>query len=166
MVWRAKWDVVVCKWKDKSDVLTNSNGHTPQIATVTNRLEIENQKPSIVRDDNHSMSGIVRSDQILSFHSGLRKSLRWYKKAGVNILEIFITNAFYLYRKFSSHAELCHLVGIWLEKEKKADQWHPWPTSTTQKLFLIVKRRRNQQGVAGNAWRKKDRNEGFRNKVF
>ena len=68
--------VVVCKWKDKSDVLTISNAHTPQIATVTNRLGIENQKPNIVRDDNHSTSGIVRSDQILYFHSGLRKSLR------------------------------------------------------------------------------------------
>ena len=56
------------------------------------------------------MSGIVRSDQMFSYHSGLRKSLRWYKKAGAHILEIFITNAFYLYRKFSSHLELCHLV--------------------------------------------------------
>ena len=44
------------------------------------------------------MSGIDRSDQMLS------------KKAGVHILEIFLTNAFYLYRKFSPNKEINHLI--------------------------------------------------------
>ena len=74
-----------------------------------NCLGKEKEKPNIVRDYNDSMSGIDRSDQMLSYHWGLRKTLRWYKKAGVHILEIFITNAFYLYRKFSSKNEISHL---------------------------------------------------------
>ena len=110
MVCRAKEDVVVCKWKDKCDVLAISNTHTPQIITITNHLGKEKQKVNIVRDCNDSISGIDCSDQILSYHSGLRKTLRWYKKAGVQILEIFIANVFCLYWKFSLLKQLCHLV--------------------------------------------------------
>ena len=36
--------------------------------------------------------------------------MRWYKKAGVHILEMFFTNAFYLYRKFSTNRDFSHLV--------------------------------------------------------
>ena len=67
-------------------------------------------KANIVRDYDNSMSGIDWSDQMLSYHSGLRKTLRWYKKAGVHIREIFLTNAFYLYRKFSTNKEIAHLA--------------------------------------------------------
>ena len=109
MIWRIKDDVSVCKWKDKRDVLTISNAHSPTLIKVTNRLGKEKEKLNIVRDYNDSMSGIDRSDQMLSYHSRLRTNLRWYKKAGAHILEIFITNAFYLYRKFSSNNEISHL---------------------------------------------------------
>ena len=36
--------------------------------------------------------------------------MRWYKEAGVHILEICLANAFYLYRKFSSNKETARLV--------------------------------------------------------
>ena len=129
MVCRAKEDVVVCKWKDKCGVLAISNTHTPQIITITNHLGKEKQKVNIVRDCNDSISGIDCSDQILSYHSGLRKTLRWYKKAGVQILEIFIANVFCLYWKFSLLKEFCHLVefhkviikNLIGERKKKAD---------------------------------------------
>ena len=109
MIWRIKDDVSVCKWKDNRDLLTISNTHSPTIIKVMNRLGKEKEKPNIVQDYNDSMSGIDRSDQMLSYHSGLRKTLRWYKKAGVHILKIFITNTFYLYRKFSSDNEISNL---------------------------------------------------------
>ena len=35
---------------------------------------------------------------MLSYHSGLRKTLRWYKKAWEHNLEMLFTNAFYYYR--------------------------------------------------------------------
>ena len=98
-----KEDNVVWKWKDKLDVLAISNAHTPQFVTIPNCRGEEKQKPSIVRVYNSSMSGIDYSDQMLSYHSGLRKTSRWYRKAGVNIFEISISNVLYLYQKFSSH---------------------------------------------------------------
>ena len=110
MIWRSKNDITVCKWKDKREVLTISNAHNPEMVKVSNRRGKEKMKPNIVRDYNNSMSGIDRSDQMLFYHSALRKTLRWYKKAGVHILEIFLTNAFYLYRKFSPNKEINHLI--------------------------------------------------------
>ena len=135
MIWRIKDDVSICKWKDKRDVLTISNAHSPTLIKVTNCLGKEKEKPNIVRDYNDSMSGIDRSDQILSYHSGLRKTLRWYKKAGVHILKIFITNAFYLYRKFSSNNEISHLgefreiIKNLIDERKKKQALTPLQTS-------------------------------------
>ena len=51
------------------------------------------------------MSGTDRSGQILSYNSALRKMLRWYKKVGVHMFEIFLTNAFYLYKTYASQRE-------------------------------------------------------------
>ena len=57
------------------------------------------------RDYNDSISGIDGSDQVLPYHSKVRKTLMWYKKAVVHILEIFVTNAFYLYRNLIEERE-------------------------------------------------------------
>ena len=56
-------------------------------------------KPNIVRDYNDGMSGIDRTDQMLSYHSSLRKTERWYKKVGIHIFEIFLVNSFHLYNQ-------------------------------------------------------------------
>ena len=61
-----------------------------------------------MKDYNDCMSGIDRSDQMMSYHSGLRKTVRWYKKVGVHLLEMFFTNAYYLYHKFSTDNEFKH----------------------------------------------------------
>ena len=89
--------------------MTISNARNLETVKVSKRCSKEKMKPNIVRDYN-SMCGMDWSDQMLSYHSGLRKTLRWYKKAGVHILEIFLTNAFYLYRKFSPNKKIAHLV--------------------------------------------------------
>ena len=49
--------------------------------TVTNRRGNKKQKPDIVKNYNNSMAGTDPSDQMLSYHSGLRKTLRLDKKA-------------------------------------------------------------------------------------
>ena len=85
MIWRSKCGIIVCKWKEKREVLTISNAHNSEMVKVSNRRGKEKMKPNIVQDYSNSMSGIDWSDQRLS----LRKTLRWYKKARVHILEIF-----------------------------------------------------------------------------
>ena len=55
--------------------------------------------PNTVQDYNQFMSGIDHADQMLSYNTSLRKSLRWYKKIGVHMLEIFLYNAQFLFNK-------------------------------------------------------------------
>ena len=99
MVSQSLDDISVTKWKDKRDVRIISNAHIPQFVESVNRNGKSKQKPNVVHIYNQNMSGIDRSDQMLSYHSGLRKTIRWYKKVGIHIMEIFIANAFYLYTK-------------------------------------------------------------------
>ena len=62
-MWYQSGNVVVCKWKDKRDVLTIRNKHTnSEIVPVTNRHGDQKQKFSIVRDYNDGMSGMDRTD--------------------------------------------------------------------------------------------------------
>ena len=45
------------------------------------------------------MSGVDHSDQMISYHSSLRKTTRWYKKIGFRILELLLFNAYKIYVK-------------------------------------------------------------------
>ena len=47
------------------------------------------------------MTGIDRSDQMLSYNSALRKTLRWNKKVGIHILEMMVHNAHFLFKNGS-----------------------------------------------------------------
>lgn len=96
MIFRSSDDISVTKWKDKRDVRMISNAFIPELVETVNRHGKSRQKPNIVDIYNQNMSGIDRSDQMLSYHSGLRKTIRWNKKVGVHILEIFMANAFYI----------------------------------------------------------------------
>lgn len=91
-------DITVCKWKDKRDVLVISNKHKLQLANVRNRNGKVSLKPNIVADYNLGMSGVDRGDQMVSYYSCLRKTLRWHKKLALHIFEVYVQNAHRLLR--------------------------------------------------------------------
>ena len=66
-VWKRSNDVVVCKWKDKRDVLTISNKRGVEMVSVPNKRGQLTTKPNIARDHNNGMSGVDRSNQMLSY---------------------------------------------------------------------------------------------------
>uniref|UniRef100_A0A0L8HB68 PiggyBac transposable element-derived protein domain-containing protein n=1 Tax=Octopus bimaculoides TaxID=37653 RepID=A0A0L8HB68_OCTBM len=120
-------EVVVYKWKDKRDVLTISNMHQVEMVDVINRNgKKKSKKPNIVRDYNNGISGIDRSDQMLSYYSCPRKTLCWYKRICLHIFEILIHNAHKVYCKvgntqmklvkFRDNVVLC-LLGEHIRKE-------------------------------------------------
>ena len=74
--------MVILKWKDKRDVYVISNAHTPELKQTTNQRGKELVKLNVIIDCNANMSGIDQSDQMLSYHSSLIKTVRWYKKVG------------------------------------------------------------------------------------
>ena len=97
VTWKRKEHVTVCKWKDKRDVLTISNMHQVEMEEVRNRNGKVSVKPNIVIDYNNGMSGVDRSDQMLSYYSALRKTIRWPKKVALHLFEGMIHNAHIFY---------------------------------------------------------------------
>ena len=45
------------------------------------------------------MGGVDRSDQLLSYYSSHRKTIRWYKKVFLHILELAVINAYLIYKE-------------------------------------------------------------------
>ena len=97
-VWLSNKSLVVCMWYDKRNVLTMSNMHPEvKMEKINNRRGQSVYKPNTVLDYNRYMSGIDRADQLMSYNTSLRKTIRWYKKCAVHMLQVFLINAHYLY---------------------------------------------------------------------
>ena len=92
-------DISVAKWNDKRNVCVISNAHVPTMMDSVNRQGNSKRKPNIVHINNNHLLGINRSDQMLLYHSALRKTIRGYKKVGIHIMEIFFSNSYYMYAK-------------------------------------------------------------------
>ena len=126
--WRRNGTVVVSKWKDKRDVLTISNKHKAELVPVKNKRGEVRMKPNIVRDYNNGMSGIDRSDQMMSYYQGLSKSIRCYKKIGFHFIEMFLHNAFHLYQQANQQSKMrliafrTEIIKHFLDQEKLSEQ--------------------------------------------
>ena len=79
MVFMSLGDVSVTKWKDERDVFVIRNAYVPTMMDSVNRHDKSKRKPNVFHIYNNHMSGIDQSDQMLSYHSALRKTIRWYK---------------------------------------------------------------------------------------
>ena len=100
MNFRSRRNITLCKWKDKRDILMISNTRKSEMVYVSNGHGKAKQKPNMIRDYSEFIPSINRSDQMLSFYSAFRKTLR-YKKC-VN-----------LYRKFAViNKGISHLVTL------------------------------------------------------
>lgn len=99
-VWKRSGEVYVNKWKDKRDVLTISTAHHPKLIEAKNRFGDTKMKPACIASYNDHMSGVDRADQMTSYYSSPRKTIRWYKKVLFHLLDLSVWNAFYMFRKF------------------------------------------------------------------
>ncbi|XP_049876310.1 piggyBac transposable element-derived protein 4-like isoform X5 [Pectinophora gossypiella] len=99
-VWMRKNKVYVSKWVDKRPVLMVTTSVQPKMKEVSNRFGKRRMKPEEVAIYNQYMSGIDRADQMISYYSSPRKSLRWYKKVLFHLLDVAVWNAFFIYRKY------------------------------------------------------------------
>lgn len=72
--------ITVLKWKDKRDVLVLSTKHTDRFQNITNKRGQVVSKPKIILDYNKAKGAVDLSDQITSYSTPLRKSVKWYKK--------------------------------------------------------------------------------------
>ena len=98
---RRQGRIIVTKWKDKRDVLMLSSFHTGALVpsrNVNRRGETIN-KPDCVLSYNANMCGVDRTDQLTSYYSPLRKTVRWYKKIALHLIDTALSNSYLLYRK-------------------------------------------------------------------
>ncbi|XP_022823950.1 piggyBac transposable element-derived protein 4-like [Spodoptera litura] len=89
--------VCVMKWKDKRDVLTLSTEHTPDILNTTNWRGHGMLKPEIIIKYNKFMKGVDRYDQMLSYYPSEHKTIRWYKKIGIHIMQMMFLNSYFMF---------------------------------------------------------------------
>jgi len=94
-----KEGVTVLKWKEKRDVLLLSTKHTLQMETVRTKSKIVS-KPTIVIDYNAGKKSIDLSDQVAAYSNPLRKSMKWYRKLGLELLlNTAVVNSFFIYQE-------------------------------------------------------------------
>ncbi|CAK1600443.1 unnamed protein product [Parnassius mnemosyne] len=86
------------KWKDKRDVLVLSTKHSVRFVEIIKRGQVV-KKPQIVLEYNKAKGGVDLADQMASYSTPLRKSIRWYKKIALDmLLNIAMINAHVLYQ--------------------------------------------------------------------
>ncbi|KAJ8930622.1 hypothetical protein NQ314_016537 [Rhamnusium bicolor] len=75
-VFSRKGKIMVLKWKDKRDVLMISTKHSAVFKDTTNRRGMVKTKPEVVIHYNTNMSGTDRTNQMVTYYSTPRKTLR------------------------------------------------------------------------------------------
>lgn len=77
--------ITVLKWCDKRDILVLSTLHGDETESV-NRFSGNVNKPRAIIDYNAGKSSIDLSDQLSSYSTPLRRSLKWYRKVAIELL--------------------------------------------------------------------------------
>ena len=54
--------------------------------------------PEMVDDYNHHMMGVDRMDQMMSYYSFQRKSIKWWRKVFFWVMEVMVNNAHVIYK--------------------------------------------------------------------
>lgn len=92
---------MIGKWKDKRDVTYISTEFENQMVEITNKRGVAKQKPLPIVEYNKYMGGIDLQDQMMSYYPYLKKTLFWYKKLGVHILQLLLFNSYVIFCKYS-----------------------------------------------------------------
>ncbi|XP_046666725.1 piggyBac transposable element-derived protein 4-like [Homalodisca vitripennis] len=89
--------VMMAKWRDKRIVSYLSTEHENNIVLTSNRRNVQREKPMAIVQYNANMKGVDRSDQMLAYYPSDHKSVRWYKKIFIHLLQMIMVNAHKLY---------------------------------------------------------------------
>jgi hypothetical protein len=91
-------------WKDKKNVLMIST-RPSHPATVVNTENINSKnervmKPQVELDYNEGRQGTDLSDQLSTYHTCLRRSIKWYRKVAVELLfGTALVNSYLIYKE-------------------------------------------------------------------
>ena len=93
------------------------------------------KKPESIMAYNNFMCGVDRMDQLMSYYSPLRKTLKWYRKVVLQHLDMAMVNAFLLYKKVGgTKAQLkfrkCVIASL-LSSDTRTNEDNPQTSNTT-----------------------------------
>ncbi|XP_046398660.1 piggyBac transposable element-derived protein 3-like [Ischnura elegans] len=125
--------VSIMKWKDKRDVLLLSTCHSNEMEEVE-KYRSRVLKPVAILKYNEGKSSIDLSDQLSSYSTPLRRSLKWYRKVALELLlGTSVVNAYFIFNQIcGSKMQIVkfreNLIGSLLGNESQGDRS---PTSLT-----------------------------------
>lgn len=100
-------NIVYCLWKDTRVVSVMSTAHPGHqsdkqvtrnaLSDTGERQKIEVPQPIPIEHYNQSMGGVDKSAQFLSYHSVLRKTIRYWKTFYYHLIDVAVVNLFVLY---------------------------------------------------------------------
>ena len=98
-----KEDVKLIMWKDKKNVLMISTRPSNSATVVDtgniNSKNVRIMKPQVVQDYNEGRIGIDLSDQLSSYYTCFRRSIKWYRKVTFELVfGTALVNSYLIYK--------------------------------------------------------------------
>ena len=85
------------QWQDKRIITILSTTEYCNIVQVrTHRGQLK-EKPKVVQLYNDNMLGVDKMDQLATYYSFLRKSVKWWRKVLFWLLEVSVLNSYFIY---------------------------------------------------------------------
>lgn len=112
-------DLIKKNWKRwkcilyKREILCITNEFANEIKVMTNRRGQEKIKPKTIIEYHKHISEIIRQDQMIAYNPMECKTLWWYKKIFIQVLQLIIVNFDKLYNHYSGQQKL-PLYNFWL----------------------------------------------------
>jgi len=113
------------KWKDVRDVLLLTTAHEDELVEPPSPRRANSKiKPAVVLDYKYKTS-VDRSDQMLSYYTFARKTVKWWKKLFFHLFDLAVVNAHILHKKIKQRKNVtenfvrkkspkdCLLVLVW-----------------------------------------------------
>ena len=94
--------VHIGKYHDKRNIFYITTEFMDNMIETRNKQNVKKLKPQALIVYNKYMSGVNKQDQMMAYYPCSKKTLRWYKKIFVHILQLSFLNSFYLYNKFAN----------------------------------------------------------------
>ena len=110
-LWRRKNEMLCLLWMDKRTVLTISTIHSAKMVNVKVNYKGDTvKKPQPILMYTKYMFGVDLSDQLLAYYSLLRKSIKWWRKLMIHLVNLAMLNAYILYRKANTGHKGSHIA--------------------------------------------------------
>ena len=106
-VWRRNSEsgLLCMKWCDKRNVTmlsTIQDALMVDTGKVDRRTNAKIEKPLCVYEYIQKMGGVDLSDQMMTYYSFLRKSMKWSRKLTIHLINMIIMNSYVLNKKFGT----------------------------------------------------------------